>query len=125
MDADHLRGHLDAVLLSSLESGPAHGYALIEELRRRTSGSLSLPTGTVYPALRRLERAGLIEGEWATVDGRRRRTYRITARGVRELAAERTRWKDFVDTVDGLLGAFGPLHPPRIADGGPNFGTRA
>jgi DNA-binding PadR family transcriptional regulator len=58
MNPDALRGHMDALLLSVLEREPLHGYAIIEALRARSDGHLDLPTGTIYPALRRLERAG-------------------------------------------------------------------
>lgn len=64
MRAEELKGHLDALLLASLEAGPRHGYAVIEALRGNTGGHLDLPTGTIYPALRRLEQAGLIAGSW-------------------------------------------------------------
>ena len=67
MRAEELKGHLDAVLLAALEDGPRHGYAVIESLRRSTGGRLDLPTGTIYPALRRLEQAGLIAGSWSVV----------------------------------------------------------
>ncbi|GAB3898024.1 hypothetical protein GCM10027612_55380 [Microbispora bryophytorum subsp. camponoti] len=69
MNADALRGHMDALLLSVLEREPLHGYAIIEALRERSGGELDVPTGTVYPALRRLERAGLLAGEWASDGG--------------------------------------------------------
>ena len=70
MRAEELKGHLDAVLLATLEGGPRHGYAVIEALRQSTGGRLDLPTGTIYPALRRLEQAGLIDGTWSVVGGR-------------------------------------------------------
>ena len=60
MRPELLKGHLDALLLAVLEPGPQHGYAVIESLRSGSDGALDLPTGTVYPALHRLERAGLI-----------------------------------------------------------------
>ena len=86
MRAEELKGHLDALLLAALETGPRHGYAVIEALRQDTGGRLDLPTGTIYPALRRLEQAGLIAGSWSVVAGRRRRCYRLTAAGQRALA---------------------------------------
>ena len=73
MRAEELKGHLDALLLAALEDGPRHGYAVIEALRQATGGQLDMATGTVYPALRRLEVAGLITGSWSVVAGRRRR----------------------------------------------------
>ena len=62
MRAETLKGHLDGMLLASLEAGPRHGYAIMEALRAGSGGQFDLPTGTVYPALRRLERAGLVRG---------------------------------------------------------------
>ena len=80
-----LKGHLDLIVLAALSGRPAHGYAVIESLRQSTGGRLDLPTGTIYPALRRLEQAGLITGSWSVVGGRRRREYRLTATGSRAL----------------------------------------
>ncbi|MEV4086885.1 helix-turn-helix transcriptional regulator, partial [Nonomuraea fuscirosea] len=70
MRAEALKGHLDGLLLAALEDGPRHGYAVKETLREATEGRIDLPTGTIYPALHRLERAGLIAGDWSVVGGR-------------------------------------------------------
>ncbi|MEU6058827.1 helix-turn-helix transcriptional regulator [Streptomyces sp. NPDC047097] len=105
MLSEALRGHLDALILAVLEGEPLHGYAVMEALQVRSGGTLDLPTGSLYPALRRLERSGLLESEWSTVGGRRRRTYRLTSAGGRALAAERTEWRSFAAMVDGVLGA--------------------
>jgi len=77
MRAEELKGHLDAMLLAALEPGSRHGYAVIEALRQDTGGRLDLPTGTIYPALRRLEQSGLVSGSWSVVAGRRRRLYGV------------------------------------------------
>ena len=98
-----LKGHLDGLLLAALETGPRHGYAVKEALRDNSAGRIDLPTGTIYPALRRLERAGLVQGAWAEVGGRRRRIYQLTAAGWRTLAAERGAWRDFSAAVTALL----------------------
>jgi PadR family transcriptional regulator len=100
---DVLRGHLDGMILSVLEREPLHGYAVMEALQERSGGTLDLPTGTLYPALRRLERAGHLRSDWSTVGGRRRRTYRLTAAGRRALAAERSEWRTFAALVSGVL----------------------
>ncbi len=100
---DLLRGHLEALLLAVLEDGPLHGYAIIEALRRRSGGALIVPTGTVYPALRRLERVGHLTSDWATIGGRRRRTYRLTSKGLRALAGERSAWRDFTSAIGSVL----------------------
>jgi DNA-binding PadR family transcriptional regulator len=113
MKAQALHGHLDALLLAVLEGGALHGYAIIEELRARSGGTLNLPTGTIYPALRRLERAGLVESDWSTVNGRERRTYRLTGAGHRALAGERVSWGEFSATVGRFLGADAP--PPALS----------
>ncbi|MFC6080575.1 helix-turn-helix transcriptional regulator [Sphaerisporangium aureirubrum] len=103
MNTDALRGHMDALLLSVLENEPLHGYAIIEALQQRSGGALTVPTGTVYPALRRLERVGHLTSEWATVAGRKRRTYRLTRSGRTALAGERTAWTDFTDVMTKIL----------------------
>ena len=78
MRAETLKGHLDGILLAVLEPGPRHGYAIMEALRQRSNGQVDLPTGTIYPALHRLERAGLIHATWSAAAGRRRRVYELT-----------------------------------------------
>jgi PadR family transcriptional regulator PadR len=103
MRAEVLKGHLDGLLLAALEAGPLHGYAVMEALRSGSGGRVDLPTGTVYPALHRLERAGLVRSRWSTEGGRRRRSYELTAAGTRALAAERSRWQEFSSTVSKLL----------------------
>jgi PadR family transcriptional regulator PadR len=98
-----LKGHLDALLLSVLEDRPAHGYAIIDELRGRSSGTFDLAEGTVYPALHRLERAGLIRSRAAVVEGRQRRVYDLTRAGHRALADGRSEWKLFAGAVGSVL----------------------
>lgn len=102
-EAQALKGHLDVLLLAALGDGPRHGYAVKDALREGSDGRFDLPTGTIYPALHRLERAGLIAGSWSTVDGRRRRTYRLTAAGQRRLHAERSNWRDFAAAVTAIV----------------------
>jgi DNA-binding PadR family transcriptional regulator len=102
-EAQALKGHLDVLLLAVLEDGPRHGYAVKEALRDRSGGRFDLPTGTIYPALHRLERAGLITGSWSTVDGRRRRTYRLTPKGQRRLHTDRDTWHGFAAAITNLL----------------------
>jgi len=99
-----LKGHLDMIVLAALSVGPAHGYAIIEEIKRRSAGAFDLPEGTIYPVLHRLEEAGLLAGRWTTAEsGRRRRVYSLTRRGDRELAGQRAVWEKFSDAVGGLL----------------------
>jgi transcriptional regulator len=103
MRAESLKGHLDALILAVLADGPLHGYAIIERLKRRSDGALELPEGTVYPALHRLEAAGLLCSEWSQAEGRRRRVYELTRRGRRELGERRTEWRDFARAIEAVL----------------------
>jgi DNA-binding PadR family transcriptional regulator len=104
MRAETLKGHLDALILGVLADGPLHGYAIIDVLKQRSGGSLDLPEGTVYPALHRLEAAGLLSSAWSE-GARRRRVYNLTARGKRELGKRRSEWSTFVKAVDAVLAA--------------------
>src|SRR5271165_406825 len=99
MRAETLKGHLDGILLAVLEPEPRHGYAVMEALRVRSGGQVDLPTGTLYPALHRLERAGLVAANWSQGGGRRRRVYELTPAGTRSLETERGTWKDFSTVV--------------------------
>jgi PadR family transcriptional regulator PadR len=103
MKAEALKGHLDALILAVLADGPRHGYAIIEELKGRSGGSLDLPEGTVYPALHRLEAGGLLRSAWSKESGRRRRVYELTRRGHGELGVRRTQWRDFSRAVEAVL----------------------
>ncbi|MCA0302136.1 MAG: helix-turn-helix transcriptional regulator [Proteobacteria bacterium] len=105
MEAEMLKGHLDAIVLAALEAGPAHGYAIIETIRSRSGETFDLPEGTVYPALHRLEQAGLLSSAWTTPPGgRRRRVYSLTRAGGAALAQRRKAWDRFSHAVEALLG---------------------
>ncbi len=103
MRAESLKGHLDGMILAVVATAPAHGYAVIEELKRRSAGTFDLPEGTVYPALHRLEADGLLASSWASAGGRKRRIYRLTRRGRSALAQRRREWSAFAQAVDGVL----------------------
>jgi len=103
MSAEALKGHLDGLILAVLADSPRHGYGVIESLRTGTGGRFDLPKGTVYPALHRLEQAGLVHGEWSSDTGRRRRTYSLTSAGRRRLGIERSSWREFSAAVGALL----------------------
>ena len=104
MRIDTLRGQLELVVLASLRGGPRHGYAIIKELHDRSRGELDVLEGTLYPALHRLEQAGLIKSRWATAAGRRRRVYELTKKGTKALADQELEWRSFVRTLDSILG---------------------
>lgn len=91
------------LVLATLSRGPLHGYGLVEELREVSDGAFDLAEGTVYPALYRLEAAGLLSSTWSHVSGRRRRVYRLTRRGRAELTRERREWRRFADTMKEVV----------------------
>lgn len=104
MNRERLKGHLDLMLMSVLAAGPAHGYAIISTLRERSEGTFDLPEGTIYPALHRLEDAGLLGSSWSDTQGRKRRVYALTDKGVTALAAQRTEWRRFAAGMQAVLG---------------------
>jgi PadR family transcriptional regulator, regulatory protein PadR len=104
MRSEVLKGHLDLLLLSTLAAGPAHGYRIVDDLRDRSGGAFDLSEGTVYPALYRLERSGLLSSRWASVGGRRRRVYSLTRKGRRALAERRRDWVSFAAAVEEVVG---------------------
>jgi PadR family transcriptional regulator, regulatory protein PadR len=97
-----LKGQIDLLLLSALAEGPSHGYGVIERLRERSQGVLDYAESTVYSALRRLERAGLLASRLST--GRRRRVYRLTRSGRRRLERERKEWALLARAVARVVG---------------------
>jgi PadR family transcriptional regulator, regulatory protein PadR len=103
MRPEILKGHVDLLLLAAVLARPAHGYAVIEELRRRSDGAFDLPEGTVYPALHRLERQGLLESHWSDESGRRRRVYAVTEGGKAALAQQRQDWWTFARAVINVV----------------------
>ena len=105
MEGEILKGHLDMIVLAALAGAPAHGYAIIQEIRRRSGGAFDLPEGTIYPALHRLEKNGLLSSRWTIADsGRKRRTYALTRRGRVALADQRATWERFSGAISGLFG---------------------
>src|ERR1700733_6839028 len=119
MNKERLKGNLDLLLLSVLAAGPAHGYAIISALRDRSEGMFDLPEGTIYPALHRLEDAGLLLSSWAETDGRRRRVYGMTDRGAAALAAEQTEWRRFAGGMHAVLGWPAQAAWPKVIPLGP------
>jgi PadR family transcriptional regulator len=104
MNAQALKGHLELLLLAVLAEGAKRGYAVIDELRRRSDNVFDLPEGTIYPVLHRLEKSDYLSSEWSTVRGRRRRTYRLTERGRRALGEQRRDWNLFSGAVTRVVG---------------------
>ena len=99
MRPELLKGNLDLLLLTILKDGPAHGYAIIGELRRRSDNVFDLPEGTIYPALHRMERAGMLTSQWSEREGRRRRVYQISGPGREALGEKQAEWQAFTRSV--------------------------
>lgn len=101
---DLIKSSSDSLLLSLLERQPLYGYKIVRELEERSQGYFKFKEGTLYPALHRLEKSGLIRGEWqALSNGRQRRYYYITQKGRAKLATEKSQWQDFLEAVKLIL----------------------
>ena len=99
-----LQGTLDLIILQTLRWGPRHGYGISQLIRAGSKDVLQVDTGSLYPALHRLERRKLIAAEWQTSDNKQRvRVYSLTDRGRKQLAAERSRWAQISEAIAGLM----------------------
>ena len=99
-----LHGTLDALILKTLSWGPRHGYGIARWLEEATEETVAIEEGSLYPALYRLERRGLIDAEWGTSElGRRAKFYRITPKGRRQLTAETEVWAKFSAAISKVL----------------------
>jgi PadR family transcriptional regulator PadR len=109
IQGDQLRGHLETLILSTLERGEAHGLEILRRLDEAGCGLLHLKEGSLYPALYRLEEAANVEAAWEENShgrrGARRRIYRLTRKGQQHLEQGRADWQRFVAVVGGILGA--------------------
>jgi len=103
---DLLQGTLDLLVLQTLRWGPQHGYGISQAIRVNSSDVLQVDTGSLYPALHRLEAEGWIAAEWKVSENKQRvRVYRLTASGRKQLASERSRWSQLSDAITGVLAA--------------------
>src|SRR6201996_603591 len=99
-----LQGTLDMLILQTLQWGPQHGYGIANAIRATSGDLLRVETGSLYPALHRLERQGWVKAEWKQSDtGQRAKYYRLTPAGKKQLAAERSRWSQLVDAVAAIM----------------------
>jgi PadR family transcriptional regulator PadR len=99
-----LQGTLDLLILQTLQWGPRHGYALSKAIRTNSGEILKVDTGSLYPALHRLDRKGWIVAEWKASElGPRLRVYRLTKSGKRQLISERSRWERIKTAIAGIL----------------------
>ena len=101
---DALRGSLDLLVLKTLSLAPMHGWGISQRVQQISDGVLELNQGSLYPALQRLEKDGLITSEWDTTDNNRRaRYYRITASGRKALGVELDSWRRFAAGLEAVL----------------------
>jgi PadR family transcriptional regulator len=103
---DLLQGTLDMLILQTLCWGPAHGYNIGQAIRSASNDAFRVETGSLYPALHRLEKRRLVRAEWKTSDrNQRAKFYKLTAAGRRQLTREQSRWNQLVDAVRTLMRA--------------------
>jgi PadR family transcriptional regulator PadR len=99
-----LQGTLDLLILQTLLWGPRHGYGITQAIRTHSGELLQIDTGSLYPALHRLERDGAITAKWEVSENKQRvRVYRLTARGRKQLTSERSRWAQVSEAIAGVL----------------------
>ena len=102
--SDLMRGSSESLLLYLVAQQPMYGYQIVKELEKRSQGYFKFKEGTLYPALHRLEKAGLILGKWQVLPaGRQRRYYYITDKGKRVLAAKIGQWREFLTAMDRIM----------------------
>jgi transcriptional regulator len=101
-----LQGTLDMIVLQTLRWGPRHGYGIAQIIRANSDDALQVETGSLYPALHRLEHQGWISAEWDVSDnGQRVRVYKLTAAGRKQLVSERSRWERMASAIAGIMNA--------------------
>ncbi len=104
MGRNLIHGHLEGLLLAVLVEEPGHGYALSQRLATRSGGELTVPEGSLYPALQRLERLRMVTSSWERAEGRRRRVYSLTSAGRGGATSAAQGWRAFSTSVDRVLG---------------------
>jgi len=103
MRGDVLKNHLELVVLTALKDGPGHGYAIIGAIRERSGGEFELLEGSLYPALHRLERDGLVTSSWSQVSGRKRRVYKLSRQGRAVVHEQERDWRRFERAMNLVL----------------------
>ena len=99
-----LQGTLDMLILQTLKWGPAHGYGITQAIRSGSADVLQVETGSLYPALHRLEKRGWVRAEWRHTDNNQRaKVYSLTAAGKKQLAQEQGRWSRMSSAIAGLM----------------------
>ena len=99
-----LQGTLDLLILQTLQWGAQHGYSISQAIRSRSGEVLQVDTGSLYPALHRLERKKWIKSDWSTSENNQRvKSYRLTALGRKQLVSERSNWERLSEAIAGVL----------------------
>ena len=99
-----LQGTLDMLILQTLQWGPQHGYAIGQTIRTDSAESLRIETGSLYPALHRLEKQGWLKSDWKLTEANQRaKFYRLTPKGKKQLVQERDRWSQLVSAIGTIL----------------------
>ena len=99
-----MKGNVDSLLLCLIGQQPMYGYQIIKELEKKSQGYFKFKEGTLYPALHRLERNGLIQGDWqALPSGQQRKYYHITDKGLSILVEKRSQWLDFLSAMNLII----------------------
>ncbi len=107
MDPKLLSGTLEMLILEVISQGATYGYEITQKVLSRSDGQFELKEGSLYPALHRLERDKYLASYWTEQDGRRRKYYKVTAAGRRQLARRREEWQVFTIGINGVLGLEG------------------
>lgn len=101
---DLMQGTLDLIILQTLRRGPQHGYGISQAINAASQEAFKAETGTLYPALHRLEQRSLVASEWKTSENKQRANYyKLTAAGRKHLASEQSRWRQFVEGMRSLM----------------------
>lgn len=103
MRSDVLKNQVELLVLTALRTGPGHGYSIIRQIRDRSGGEFELLEGSIYPALHRLERNGLVTSSWSEVAGRKRRVYKLSRKGKTALAEQERDWRRFERAMNLVL----------------------
>src|SRR5512133_1898872 len=103
MRGEVIKNHLELLVLTALKTEPGHGYSIIRALRDRSDGEFELLEGSLYPALHRLERDGMVTSSWSNVAGRKRRVYKLSRKGRAVLEQQERDWRRFERAMNLVL----------------------
>ena len=102
-DPSYVNGTVELMLLAVIDEGPSYGYEITQSVLSRSGGRFDLKEGSLYPALHRLERSKLLQSYWTEYEGRRRKYYRLTPAGRKQLAREESKWKQLAGAIARVM----------------------